>query len=65
MQSILLLFLPVVFIEIGLKVFAIRHVWRRSDLEISTLWVWIAVIALISLFGWLAYLVLGRQPRHA
>ena len=65
MESTLLLFLPVIFIGIGLKVFAIRHVWRRSDLEISTRWVWIAVIALISLFGWLAYLVFGRQPRHA
>lgn len=65
MESKLLFFLPVVFIEIGLKVFAIRHVWRRSDLEISTRWVWIAVIALISLFGCLSYLVFGRQPRHA
>ncbi|HIF13532.1 MAG TPA: PLDc_N domain-containing protein [Dehalococcoidia bacterium] len=54
-----------VFIEIDFKVFAINHVWRRSDLESSTRWVWIAVIALISLFGWLPYLVFGRQPRNA
>jgi|AP95_1055475.scaffolds.fasta_scaffold16269_3 hypothetical protein len=65
MESTVLLILPLGLIEIGFKVFAIQHVWRRTDLESSTRWVWIAVIALISLFGWLAYLVFGRQPRQA
>lgn len=64
MESTFLLFLPLVVIEIDFKVFATQHVWRRTDLESSNRWVWIAVIALISLFGWLAYLVFGRQPRR-
>ncbi len=59
----LLLLMPVILIELGFKVFTLKQVWRRSDLMKTAQWGWTAAIVLISIFGWLAYLTIGRKQQ--
>lgn len=60
--GLLLLLLPVVLISLGMEIYCIvdlfkpeRHVKGANKL------VWLLVILLVSTFGWLAYLLFGRE----
>lgn len=60
--GLLLLLLPVVLISLGMEIYCIvdlfkpeRHVKGENKL------VWLLVILLVSTFGWLAYLLFGRE----
>ena len=61
MGSILLLLIPVVLIELGLKAFALLDLLRRERAKGLPKWGWALVILLVNLFGPIAYLVLGRE----
>ena len=60
--SYLPLIIPVLLIELGMKVYAILDIHKR---ERETVGIgktgWTVVIALITL-GWLPYLLVGRKP---
>ncbi len=60
--GILLALIPVVLIDLGMVIYCIvdlyrpdRHVRGGSKL------IWLLVILLVSTFGWLAYLLFGRE----
>ena len=59
----LLLLLPIILIEFGFKAFTLMQVWRRPDLARSAQLVWTAAIVFISIFGWLAYMTMGRKQQ--
>jgi len=61
-QTVLLL-LPIILIELGLIVFALRDLLRperrvRGDSKLM----WGLIIVFISLFGPIVYFVVGREP---
>ena len=58
----LLLLLPLVVIDLGMVIFCIVDLFKperrvRGNNKI----IWLLVILLISTFGWLAYLLAGRE----
>ena len=60
--QIILLLLPIILIELGLIIFALRDLIRperrvRGDSKLM----WGLIILFISLFGPILYLVVGRQ----
>jgi Phospholipase_D-nuclease N-terminal len=62
--TLLLLLLPVIAIELGLLVFALRDLLRperhvKGDSKLA----WGLVICLISLIGPILYLTVGREDR--
>ena len=61
--QIVLLLLPLVVIEVGLVIFALRDLLRserrvRGDSKLM----WGIIILFISLFGPILYFVVGREP---
>jgi len=63
MTTIALLIIPLAVIEMVMKIVALRDIWRRKDIESEVRWGWTIVIVLVSVLGWLVYLIAGRQRR--
>ena len=53
--------------QIVLEVYALVDLYRRpvDRLTLSNKWVWAAIILLISTFGAIIYLIVGRKPAPA
>ena len=63
--SMVLLLIPLVLIELVMKAVALRDLWTREGIVPQERWLWTAAIVFISTFGWLAYLLIGRQRNPA
>ncbi len=55
--------IPVVVIELGLIVLALRDLVRRDRVRFDNKLVWGAIIVVFGLIGPLAYFTLGREER--
>ena len=60
--TLILMLLPVILVELSLKVFALIDLIRRDKAEIrgNSKWVWVFIILLINLIGPILYLAAGR-----
>lgn len=60
--GILLALIPLVLIDLGMVIFCIVDLYRPDRrVKGNNKLVWLLVILLVSTFGWLAYLLFGRQ----
>ena len=60
-STLILLLLPLILIELIMKVVALRDLWTREGFSSQDRWLWTAAIVVISTLGWLAYLLAGRN----
>lgn len=58
--EVLKLLWPLLVIEIGIRLYCIFLIWRDGVRNLGK-WAWTAIVALISLFGWIAFLSFGRK----
>ena len=54
------LLVPIVFLQLGLMIFALLDLVRRERTK-GPKWVWALVIVLINFIGPVVYLVIGRE----
>jgi len=54
------LLVPIVFLQLGLMIFALVDLVRREKTK-GPKWVWALVIVLISFIGPIVYLMIGRE----
>jgi hypothetical protein len=59
-RQLLPLLIPILILEIGLVIYALFDLVRR-DRTRGPKWLWAVVIVLISLFGPVIYLLVGRE----
>lgn len=57
---VILLIAPLLLIELGLKAVALRDLLGREQVK-GTKWAWAVIILLVSLFGSIIYLTVGRD----
>jgi len=55
------LLVPLVLVELALKIVALVDVWKRKDIDSEMRWGWTIVIVLIGTLGWLGYFIFGRR----
>jgi hypothetical protein len=55
------LLIPIVVIELGLKIFALLDLLPREQVTGGKKWVWAIVILAVNLLGSIIYLVFGRK----
>jgi hypothetical protein len=55
-----LLLAPLVLLELGMKLIALLNL-RKQEQTNGPKWMWVLVILLVSLFGWMAYFLVGRK----
>jgi hypothetical protein len=55
------LLIPILIIDLGLIAVALWDLYKRERVKGGNKWVWLAVILLISTFGPIIYLVVGRE----
>lgn len=61
-QELLPLLLPVILIDLGLRIYAIIDLIQEDRrVKGNNKIVWILVIALVSGFGWMIYFLIGRD----
>lgn len=61
-QELLPLLLPIVLIDLGLRIYAIIDLIQEDRrVKGNNKIIWILVIALVSVFGWVAYFLAGRE----
>lgn len=60
-QSYILLFVPLLIIQIILLVIALVDLIRREEVKFLPKWAWAIIILLISMIGPISYLLLGRE----
>lgn len=62
--ELLPILIPIVIIELGLRVYAIIDIVKLEEKEIKTRWfkpvVWIIIVAVVNL-AWIVYLVAGKE----
>ncbi|MCB9706924.1 MAG: PLDc_N domain-containing protein [Myxococcales bacterium] len=58
-ERLLWMIAPLVALEVAMKIIALLHL-RRHPRPRGSRGAWIAAILLLSLFGWLAYFLVGR-----
>jgi hypothetical protein len=51
---------PLLLLELGMIVIALRDLWRRERVR-GHKWMWAMIILFVSLFGPILYLLLGRE----
>ena len=56
--------IPIVLLELGLKVYCLFHIFRSEGLSRDRRIVWALVVVLVNLFGSLAYLLFGRAKEE-
>jgi hypothetical protein len=61
MDSLLLLILPLIVIELGLVVFALIDLFKRKKVRGGNKWIWLIPILFVSVIGPIIYLILGRE----
>lgn len=60
--GLLLLLLPVILISLGMEIYCIVDLFKpERRVKGENKLVWLLVILLVSTFGWLAYLLFGRE----
>jgi len=57
---LLLLFLPLILIQIGLMIYALVDL-SKCELTKGPKWMWVLIIVLINIIGPIIYLVAGRE----
>lgn len=63
--DLLPILLPVFFIELSLRVYALLDIWKKDrKTNVFPKWAWTIIVALIS-FGWIFYLLAGRWEDDA
>lgn len=55
------LLIPIVLIDLGLRVVALVDLVRREQVTGDRKWLWALVIFAVNFFGSILYLVLGRK----
>ncbi len=55
------LLIPIVLIEMALKIYALVDLLRREHVAGGKKWLWVIVILAINLLGSVIYLVFGRK----
>ena len=60
--TLLLLAAPLALLDLAGKAWALVALWRAPRVRGSKL-AWGLIIVLVNLFGWLAFLILGRDER--
>ena len=58
---LLLLLLPVILIELGLKIFAIIDIARKKKTKNLSPLIWILIICFVNTIGSIIYLIFGRS----
>ncbi|MFW8052659.1 PLDc N-terminal domain-containing protein [Vagococcus fluvialis] len=59
--EILPILIPVLIIQIGLIIYCLKKVLKRTDFKFLNKKVWILIILFVQLFGPIAYLTLERE----
>jgi len=60
--TLILLVAPIAVAEIALKIFALVNLYRRPAAQVrGPKAAWATAILLVSLFGWIAYFIFGRD----
>lgn len=59
--AVVLLFIPIVLIEVGLMIWALLDCTRREYVTGGNKVIWILIIVLVSLIGPLVYFFAGRR----
>lgn len=55
--------IPFVLLDSGMKIFSTFNILKTSDMRTqSNLIIWIILIWILSMLGWLSYLLFGRMP---
>lgn len=61
-QELLPLLLPILLIDLGLKIYAIIDLIKEERrVKGNNKIIWILVIALVNVFGWMIYFLAGRD----
>ena len=55
------LLIPLILVQIGLWVFALRDLVKRKRVKGGNKWLWGAIILLVNFVGPILYFVLGRE----
>ena len=58
--KLLVLLSPLIIIELGVRIFALVHCVKHKKPSTAKT-IWIIAIVLVSLFGWAAYFMFGRD----
>lgn len=58
--TLLLLVAPLALLDLGMKVFALVSLHRAERVRGGSKALWVAIILLVNLFGWVAWLLAGR-----
>lgn len=59
--NMIVLFLPLILIQLGLLVFALLDLVKRKRVKGGNKWLWGILIVVISFIGPILYFVLGRE----
>ena len=59
-RSLIPYLIPILILELGLVVFALRDLSRRERVN-GPKWMWVAIIVLVQLIGPLLYFTVGRR----
>ena len=59
--QLLLLIIPLVLVDLGLKVFAIYDLIKIDQVTGDRKWLWAVIILFINLLGPLLYFIIGRR----
>jgi len=57
----ILLFVPLILIQVGLMVWALVDVTQRKHVKGNNKLLWILIIVIVSIIGPIVYFILGRQ----
>lgn len=55
------LLIPVVVLDLGLRLFAFFDLLRRERIKVLPKWTWALIVLLVGYIGSISYLVLGRE----
>ena len=54
--------IPIILLEIGLAIFALRDLQRRQHLN-GPKWVWVIIVLFVQLIGPILYFTVGRRDQ--
>lgn len=55
------LLIPVVLLDLGLRVYCLAEVLRRERFKALPKWAWALIVSLVGYIGAITYLLLGRE----
>ncbi len=59
--KLILLFLPLIIIQLGVMAFALMDLVKRKQVKGGNKWVWGILIVIVSYIGPILYFTLGRE----